>query len=86
MISQPLLLGKAKVMINNQPRGNTIVMANGVGCPHCHQAITLNMPMPLDMAVKILKAFADLHQFCHQQQVFVADVNEPTAKARGLYP
>lgn len=53
---------------------NTVVMPNAIGCRHCGQAITLNMPLPLDMAVAILRAFADLHQFCHRQTVFTADV------------
>lgn len=61
-------------MTNHQPRDNAIIIADGVGCEHCGQALTLNLPLPVDVAVKVLKAFADLHQFCHLQRVFVADV------------
>lgn len=53
---------------------NTIVMQNAIGCRHCHQAIAIQTPLPLDVAVTILKAFADLHQFCHLRQIFTADV------------
>lgn len=53
---------------------NTIVMQNAIGCRHCHQAIAIQTPLPLDVAVTILKAFADLHQFCHLRNVFTADV------------
>lgn len=60
--------------MTNQPHDNTIVMQNAIGCRHCHQAIAIETPLPLDVAVTILRAFADMHQFCHLRQVFTADV------------
>ncbi|MFN8493160.1 MAG: hypothetical protein U0350_36490 [Caldilineaceae bacterium] len=58
----------------SEARDNTVVIANVVGCQHCHQAIAIETPLPLDVAVTILRAFADLHQFCHLRQIFAADV------------
>ena len=54
--------------------------ANTIRCQDCGLFVTLALPLKLDISVKILKAFADLHQFCGQQQVFaVADNVLPPA-------
>ena len=45
-------------------------LPNMLRCERCGQAITLNLPLPIHVAVPVLRAFADLHQWCGFYQVF----------------
>lgn len=44
---------------------------NSISCRRCGQIITLALPLPLNVAVSVLRAFADLHQWCGLYAVFV---------------
>ena len=55
---------------------------NTLRCTKCGQAIVLNLPLPVQVAVPVLRAFSDLHQWCALYQVFKVekeDVNGETA-------
>lgn len=46
-------------------------LPNTLHCQRCGQIITLALPLPLHVAVSVLRAFADLHQWCGLHAVFV---------------
>lgn len=47
--------------------------ANTLRCEHCGMRLRLKMPMAVELAAEVMRAFAALHQFCHVEQMFVVE-------------
>lgn len=53
---------------------------NMLRCVHCGQRVLLNLPLSVATAAAIMRRFSDLHELCHEQQVFVVEGEEATAE------
>lgn len=50
--------------------------ANSLVCRRCGHTLTLQTPLPLHVAIGVIKAFQDLHQWCYLYVVFQSESEE----------
>lgn len=48
-------------------------------CQRCGHTVRLVAPLPLHVALGVIKAFTELHQYCFLYAVFLSESEDPNA-------